>query len=146
MDSAAIRNLDITSNESRNSLKLLQDALQSAEIKHTEDNGNVHYLDKSLDNKVLSLLKCLELTGLGYTAWKVVTRLPIRNKIGPEYIIPILSIPGTEPKLVPRDRLHPETHIYHDKAVDIHLGSYLYHDGPVDLLPGLTCLFVGIPS
>ncbi|KAE8334237.1 hypothetical protein BDV24DRAFT_40261 [Aspergillus arachidicola] len=146
MDPAVIRHMDIATNDGQDSLKLLQKALQSAEIEKNEDNGNVQYSNKSLDSKVLPLLKCLGLAKLGYTAWKISTRIPIKNKTGPEYIIPVLCIPGTEPKLVPRDRLHPDSHIYHDKGMDIRPGSYVYHDGPVDLLPGLTCLFVGNPS
>jgi hypothetical protein len=57
--------MDITTNEAQNSLKLLQKALQSAEIEKIEDNGNVQYSNKSLDNKVSLLLKCLDLTVCG---------------------------------------------------------------------------------
>jgi hypothetical protein len=110
-------------------LEQLQNTINSAKVEKTEDNGNIQYSNESLDNLVFPLLRSLKLQHLGYTAWKIVTTLRIRNKLGPEYIIPILTVQETEPRLSSGDKLTP--------------GSYVYHDGEVYLYPGLTCLFVG---
>ncbi|KAL3469049.1 hypothetical protein BJX99DRAFT_88820 [Aspergillus californicus] len=129
MTSAVVRVANIESEDGRKSLEQLQNTIGSADVVNAESNGNKQYSNKSLDNLILPLLRSLELQHLGYTAWKIVTTLRIRNKLGPEYIIPILTIPETEPRLSSGDKLCP--------------GSYVYHEGEVDLYPGLTCLFVG---
>ncbi|ODH48318.1 hypothetical protein GX48_05519, partial [Paracoccidioides brasiliensis] len=118
-----------------------------AVVEMTETNGNVKYANESLNDYVVPLLKELKLgvsenlskphtnrmprfKHFGYTAWRISTRIPIANKTGPEYIIPMNKISG-DPCLLPGGSLDP--------------GTYIYHDGTGELLPTLVCLFVGRP-
>ncbi|QSS75490.1 hypothetical protein I7I50_04638 [Histoplasma capsulatum G186AR] len=120
------------SEEGNEKLKKLQDAILTgkAVVEMTESNGNVKYANESLNDYVVPLLKELKLGHFGYTAWRISTRIPIANKTGPEYIIPINKISG-DPCLLPGGSLDP--------------GTYIYHDGTGELLPTLVYLFVGRP-
>ncbi|KAL2374421.1 hypothetical protein RJ035_004482 [Blastomyces gilchristii] len=137
------------SEEGNEKLKKLQDAILTgkAVVEMTESNGNVKYANESLNDYVVPLLEALKLSvsenlskpdisltprfkHFGYTAWRISTRIPIANKTGPEYIIPINKISG-DPCLLPGGSLDP--------------GTYIYHDGTGELLPTLVCLFVGRP-
>ncbi|EEQ30028.1 uncharacterized protein MCYG_02847 [Microsporum canis CBS 113480] len=113
----------------RGLLKILQQAFLDGVIVAgpMEDNSNVKYSNKSLNGYVAPLLKHLGMGDLGYTAWKIRTRITVNNKTGPEYIIPIIIsetacfVPGGSPTK----------------------GMYIFHEEPVDIIPTLLCLFVG---
>lgn len=125
MTNAKITNAEI-SEEGKQSLRNLQEALLQAE--YTEmDNGDRKYSNKSLDKHMFPLLQSLGLQHLGYTAWRILNPTTIRNKTGPDYIIPI-RILSSNPQIIPGGPLEP--------------GMYICHDGKIDLLPELECVFV----
>lgn len=61
MARAFVRQMTIDSEAGQTSLSLVQEAIQNAEIEETEDNGNVNYKNRSLDESVGPLLKSLKL-------------------------------------------------------------------------------------
>ncbi|KAI1954752.1 hypothetical protein LOZ58_006896 [Ophidiomyces ophidiicola] len=110
-------------------LKTLQDTFSkgNAARELTDSNGNVKYTNHSLDVYAVPLLKHLNLSHLGYTAWRILAPITISNATGPEYIIPITDI-SDKAHLVPGGKLQAD--------------KYVYHTGTVELHPSLVCIFV----
>jgi hypothetical protein len=121
-----VHQMYIDSKDGQAALKQVQDAMEGAEVDKIDENGNLVYLNKPLDDLVRPLLTSLKLEHYGYKAWKIESPVSFNNSLGPEYIIPLLKSSGTNENL--------------------QLGSYIYHEGPISVSPGLTCLVVGPPQ
>ncbi|KAI1915277.1 hypothetical protein LOZ65_005487 [Ophidiomyces ophidiicola] len=115
--------------EGKQLLEKLQNTFSngSAVKELTDTYGNVKYTNQSLDAYAVPLLKHLNLSHLGYTAWKILAPITISNATGPEYIIPITDI-SDGAHLVPGGKLL--------------VNKYVYHTGIIELRPSLVCMFV----